>query len=74
MENQRKVFIGGNWKCNLTLETSKALVTSVLNPMVVDSSKVDVAVFPINIHLPTVRSTLTNANVIVSEINMNHFN
>jgi triosephosphate isomerase len=65
MEAQRKLFIGGNWKCNLTLSTSSDLVNNVLNPMTFDSSKVEVAVFPVSIHIPSVLSTLTNKNIIV---------
>lgn len=65
METQRKLFIGGNWKCNLTLSTSQDLVNTVLNPMPVDSAKVEVAVFPVSIHLPSIKSAVTNPNIIV---------
>lgn len=67
MESQRKLFIGGNWKCNLTLSSSQDLINSVLNQMQVDPSKVEVAVFPVSIHLASVKSAVTNPNIIVSQ-------
>ena len=30
---QRKIIIGGNWKCNNTLAASEKLVTDILNKM-----------------------------------------
>ena len=65
MESGRKLFIGGNWKCNLTLSATKELINSVLKPMPIDSSKVEVAVFPINLHLSTVKNAITNQGIIV---------
>lgn len=33
MEGARKRFVGGNWKCNGTLESVKTLVSTVINKL-----------------------------------------
>ena len=71
MEAQRKVFIGGNWKCNLDLNAMQDLVNNVLNSMEFDSSKVEVAVFPTSVYLTQVQSLLKNKNVTVSNLYYN---
>eukprot|EP00644_Phytophthora_capsici_P005861 jgi/Phyca11/98455/e_gw1.2.400.1 len=53
----RKVFIGGNWKCNGTRSSVRDLV-SILNKSVVDSSQVDVVVAPPSLHLDQVQQLL----------------
>jgi len=66
--SSRRVFIGGNWKCNGTRSTIESLV-SKLNSVVNDIPKnVDVCVAPTNIHLDLVKSTL-NKQYIVSAQN-----
>ena len=71
MEAQRKVFIGGNWKCNLDLNAMQDLVNNVLNSMEFDSNKVEVAVFPTSVYLTQVQSLLKNKNVTVSNLYYN---
>lgn len=48
----RKIIIGGNWKCNNTIEASEKLVNEILNKMEIDQSKIEVVVAPVFIHLP----------------------
>lgn len=36
----RKLFIGGNWKCNNTLQQTKDLVDKVVNNLKFDDAKV----------------------------------
>jgi len=36
----RKLFIGGNWKCNNTLAQTKTLVEGTLNKLRFDQNKV----------------------------------
>ena len=58
MENSKKVFIGGNWKCNNTLEQTKTLVETVINKLEFDENKVEVIISPISIHIPYVLSAV----------------
>jgi|TARA_B110000305_G_C19369638_1_gene603778 triosephosphate isomerase len=66
---QRKMIIGGNWKCNGTLQSIKELVSNVLNKADFDSSKVEVVVAPISIHIASVKALL-NENIQVCSQNM----
>ena len=66
---QRKLIIGGNWKCNGTLESIKTLTNDVLNKAEFDSNKVEVVVAPISIHVGTVKALL-NPSVRVASQNM----
>jgi triosephosphate isomerase len=66
---QRKLVIGGNWKCNGTLESNNKLVNEVLNKAEFDPAKVEVVVAPISIHIGTVKALL-NPNVKVAVQNM----
>ena len=54
----RKIFIGGNWKCNGSLQSVKELVGNVLNKAEFDSTKVEVVVAPTNVHISAVRAIL----------------
>lgn len=68
MQSQnRKVFIGGNWKCNLTLAQAKSLTQDVLNKAEVDTAKMEVAVFPIALQISQIQGWLENKNVQVSK-------
>lgn len=58
MEAARRRFIGGNWKSNLTFADAKKLVTDVLNKAEFNTSKVEVVVAPVMIHIPWVLSSL----------------
>ena len=66
---QRKLVIGGNWKCNGTLESTNKLVNDVLNKAEFNPEKVEVVVAPISIHVGTVK-TLLNPQVKVATQNM----
>eukprot|EP00276_Gloeochaete_wittrockiana_P009767 CAMPEP_0184649402 /NCGR_PEP_ID=MMETSP0308-20130426/6760_1 /TAXON_ID=38269 /ORGANISM="Gloeochaete witrockiana, Strain SAG 46.84" /LENGTH=249 /DNA_ID=CAMNT_0027082089 /DNA_START=63 /DNA_END=812 /DNA_ORIENTATION=- len=52
----RKVFIGGNWKCNGTVASVTALV-DILNKGEI-SDKVEVVVSPTYVHIPLVKASL----------------
>lgn len=70
MENtQRKLVIGGNWKCNGTMESTQKLIAEVLNKAEFSPEKVEVVVAPISIHVGTVKA-LVNPNVKVAVQNM----
>jgi triosephosphate isomerase len=51
----RKMIIGGNWKCNGSIQSIKDLVNNVLNQAEFDSEKLEVVVSPISIHMSTVQ-------------------
>jgi len=56
----RKLFIGGNWKCNNTLSQTKELVEKVINQLKFDDKKAEVIVSPVFIHIPYVMSAIKN--------------
>lgn len=47
----RRLFVGGNWKCNNTLAQTKDLVNKVYNKLKFDSNKVEVVCAPVFLHL-----------------------
>lgn len=61
----RKYIIGGNWKCNGTLQSVKDLIKDVLNKAQFDQSKLEVVVAPISIHIASVKALL-NENIKVA--------
>jgi triosephosphate isomerase len=40
MEGSRRYFVGGNWKCNGTVEKNRELINDVINKLEFDASKV----------------------------------
>lgn len=67
-ESLRKVFVGGNWKCNNTLAESKQLVENVLNKLTFDENRVEVVVSPVFVQIPFVLGAL-NKNIQVAAQN-----
>jgi triosephosphate isomerase len=59
----RRYLVGGNWKCNGTLEFAKTFPTKVLKPLAFDPKKVEVVVAPSTIHLSTVQQALAGSHV-----------
>lgn len=57
----RKLFIGGNWKCNNTLAQTKDLVENTLNKIKFDQNKVEVVVAPVFTQIPYVLSALNKS-------------
>jgi triosephosphate isomerase len=56
MQANRRLIIGGNWKCNLTQNSVASLVDNVLNKLEYNKEKVEVLVAPIALHIPAVRA------------------
>eukprot|EP00330_Aristerostoma_sp_ATCC50986_P004075 CAMPEP_0114579734 /NCGR_PEP_ID=MMETSP0125-20121206/4087_1 /TAXON_ID=485358 ORGANISM="Aristerostoma sp., Strain ATCC 50986" /NCGR_SAMPLE_ID=MMETSP0125 /ASSEMBLY_ACC=CAM_ASM_000245 /LENGTH=251 /DNA_ID=CAMNT_0001770727 /DNA_START=62 /DNA_END=813 /DNA_ORIENTATION=- len=50
----RKLFIGGNWKCNNSLVQTQDLVKNVYNKLDFDTNKVEVVCSPVFVHIPWV--------------------
>eukprot|EP01015_Nassula_variabilis_P024991 TRINITY_DN4825_c0_g1_i1.p1 TRINITY_DN4825_c0_g1~~TRINITY_DN4825_c0_g1_i1.p1 ORF type:complete len:281 (-),score=79.48 TRINITY_DN4825_c0_g1_i1:82-924(-) len=65
----RKVFVGGNWKCNLTIAQATEFTKSCINYLNVDASKQEVVIAPIFTQIPLVQNLLSNKNVQISAQN-----
>ncbi|EGR31095.1 triosephosphate isomerase, putative [Ichthyophthirius multifiliis] len=81
----RRLFVGGNWKCNNTYNQTQSLVKDVLNKITFDPKKVDVVVSPVFLHVPWVlenvqknvqvsvqNTSLTGMGAYTGEISVNH--
>jgi triosephosphate isomerase len=69
MDGRRKYIIGGNWKSNGSVDFVRELCTKTLNEMKFDSSKVDVVVAPVFIHIASAKAML-NSNIHVAAQNI----
>lgn len=69
----RRLFIGGNWKCNGTITSSAKLVSETVNKVTFDPKKMEVLVSPIFVHLFDVKKMLTK-KVHLSAQNISPFN
>lgn len=65
----KKIFIGGNWKCNGDKKIVKT-ISANLKSLTFDSSKCDVVVCPTFIHLESVLNELEGSNILVSAQNV----
>ena len=59
----RKLFVGGNWKCNGTAKFAQDFPKNLLKPLVFDPARVEVVVAPSLIHLSTVQQGLKGSHV-----------
>jgi len=59
----RRYLVGGNWKCNGSVDFSKTFPAKVLKPLAFDASRVEVVVAPSTIHLANVQQQLTGSQV-----------
>ena len=65
----RKLFVGGNWKCNGTLGFASKFPTDVLAPLAFDVNKVDVVVAPNFMHIAAAQQALKSSVVQVAAQN-----
>lgn len=72
MEANRKIFIGGNWKCNGDKQFVKSH-SNFLKSVSFDSAKCDVVVCPTNIHLDSAVTELSGSNVQVCAQNVSMY-
>jgi len=56
----KKLFVGGNWKCNPLLNESIALAKDVYNNLQFDTNKTEVVCAPVSLHIGSVLPLLTN--------------
>ena len=68
----RRLFIGGNWKCNGTIKSANTLVKDTVNKIVFDRKKIEVLISPVFVHLFDVQKIL-NKKVHLSAQNISPF-
>lgn len=68
----RRLFIGGNWKCNGSVKSTESLIKDTVNKITFDNSKLQVLVSPVALHLPAAKSLL-NPKVILAAQNVSQF-
>lgn len=78
---RNKLFIGGNWKSNNTLQESKNIVSTIVNNLKYNPNNVgttfiisDVIISPINIQIPAVQQELKHPNVKIAAQNSSNYN
>ena len=69
MEGRKQYIVGGNWKCNGSVQEVQSLVSDILNKLEFDQKNVQVFVAPVSIHIASVKA-LVNKNVFVAAQNM----
>jgi triosephosphate isomerase len=70
----RKVFVGGNWKCNGDINFIKTHMKNVINTLTFDSTKCDVTISPTNLHLELTKSLLDkNSKVQIASQNVSAY-
>jgi triosephosphate isomerase len=67
----RRYLIGGNWKCNGTMDFAKNFPKEVLNNLKFDASRVEVVVAPTALHVSTVQASVgSNINVATQNLSL----
>ena len=59
----RKIFIGGNWKCNNTLKQTQDLMNNTINKIIYDTTKMDILIAPTYIHFNEVDKLLKDKTI-----------
>ena len=67
--SMRKLLVGGNWKCNGTVDFSRKFPTEVLKTLTFNPSKVEVVVSPSFLHLGAAQQALAGSHVQLSAQN-----
>ena len=65
----RKLLVGGNWKCNGTVDFSRSFPSNVLKTMSFNQSKVEVVVAPSSLHIGAAQQALAGSQVQLSAQN-----
>jgi len=67
----RRSLVGGNWKCNNTMQFTQNLISNVVNKLVFDTSRVEVVVAPVNLHLPyALENVQSDVNVSAQNVSL----
>ena len=59
------MLIAGNWKLNCNIDEAKDLSTSILNILRDKDLNSEVALFPPNIYIDTVKNIVSNSNIFI---------
>ena len=62
----RRLIVGGNWKCNGSVDFARTFPTNVLKSMSFNTSKVEVVAAPSFIHLAGAQAALAGSQVQLS--------
>lgn len=65
----RKLLVGGNWKCNGTVDFSRSFPSNVLKTLSFNQSKVEVVVAPSFLHIGAAQQALAGSQVQLSAQN-----
>lgn len=65
----RKLLVGGNWKCNGTVDFSRSFPSNVLKTLSFNQSKVEVVVAPNFLHIGAAQQALAGSQVQLSAQN-----
>ena len=65
----RKLLVGGNWKCNGSVDFSRTFPSNVLKTLSFNQSKVEVVVAPSFLHLGAAQQALAGSQVQLSAQN-----
>lgn len=65
----RKLFVGGNWKCNGSVDFSRTFPTNVLKTLAFNQAKVEVVVAPSFLHIGNAQQALSGSQVQLSAQN-----
>ena len=57
----RRYLVGGNWKCNGSVDFARKFPAEVLKPLSFDNSKVEVVVAPSSVHISMVQQALAGS-------------
>lgn len=78
---RNKLFIGGNWKSNNTLEATKSLIANTINKLQYNPNNVgtkltlilDVIISPVFLHIPTAQTELKHPHVKIASQNASNY-
>ena len=70
----RRYLVGGNWKCNGSVDFARTFPQNVLRNLAFDQSRVEVVVAPSFIHLGHVQQALGDSQVQLSAQNLSLYN
>lgn len=67
IKNTRKIFVGGNWKCNGDVDFISEFPHNILNNLRHDVDQVDVVVAPTTLHLMMVKQILNDKVLVCTQ-------
>jgi triosephosphate isomerase len=68
----RKLFLGGNWKCNGTTKSAVTLINETVNKIAFNQKKMEILISPVFVHLLPVKQILSK-KILLSAQNLSPF-